>query len=634
MFKNVLRLRLARLLTPLNRPYRHPSVQLLATAVLLNRRLFFSSSRAAEESQKYHNDKLKREKLRDAKKLLLAQNLSLLSRLWVHIKWPLTRNDRPLTMDDLSAFASWLVMGNLLWIFLGTTTFGFVVMYFLDTLDRFWKSLKSAATGSDDSEEKKVLVTKSKSHDKSLIGELAGSVLSHGLGLRFSFEKGNVLPEFDEGMLKFKNVKVSLRSAQSKADNILFSAEISMLNLSLSFKKWYEGNGLIYNMEIYGMQAKVHRTHELPDKEMLPRSSQPLPTFNAMALSFSNYNDTHSVQNDSNEHSYLELESVTQDKHISLFDPDYNLANVKIHDSTIELYENDDQVPFRITIFNCDLPRLRGNRLLIDFFNANNVTGTVNNSMFTIHKHQLFANSENTVRFKLDGIDMGSLSKANPQLKFNWLVSGKAEVVADIRLPDFEALEADRSSTDTHSSGFLQWIMDEIKDLTQPQSKGSKSSLQDESLLKGAITAIYETFNKPHEPEGASLRESDYVIVNVTVKFRNLKATLPLYLPMASSAPIPFVTLQNLRSLISYINGLEMEKPLVIKTTVIEKLSDLYNLDIISQTRVFDAIVSDIYDDLSRMIKFDEKRIMEERSHMWSHSVISQLLLIGIGALA
>lgn len=593
-------------------------------SVLLSRRLLFIKSRIMEESKPKNPESSK-----VTKKILLAQNSSAISRLWVHIKWPLTRNDRPLTMDDLSAFASWLVMGNLLWIILGTTTFVFVAMYLLDTMDKFWESLKSATSNSDGRKEP---TSKSKSRDKSLIGELAGSVLSHGLGLKFSFESGNVLPEFDEGMLKFKNVKVFLKSS-SKSDSLLFSATISLLNLSLSFKKWYEGNGLIYNMEIFGMKAQVHRTHELLEAEMLA-PDQDITTFNSMALSFSKYNDTHNVQNDLNEHSYSELESVTKDKHISLFDPDYNLAIVKIHDSIIELYENDDQTPFRITIFNCDLPRLRGNRLLIDFFNADNVTGTVNNSMFTIHKHQTLANSENTVRFKLDGIDMGSLSKANPQLKFNWLVSGKAEIVADIRLPDFDALEAEKNALATPSVGFFQWIMDEIKDLTQPRVSSSASPEHDEGLFKGAISALYETFSRPLEAEKTSLQELDYVIVNVTVKFRNLKATLPPYLPMASSAPIPFVTLQNLRSLISYINALNSDAPLVIKTTVIEKLSDMYNLDIISQTRVFDTIVSDIYDDFSRMIKMDEKRIMDERSQLWSHSVVSQLLLLGIGALA
>lgn len=631
MLRNASQAQISRHLSYILRPGRFPvsilkCSKITAASLLLSRRLFHIKSRILEERKPKSAESSK-----VTKKFLLAQNSSAISRLWVHIKWPLTRNDRPLTMDDLSAFASWLVMGNLLWIILGTTTFVFVAMYFLDTIDKFWESLKSATSGADVDAEKD-LPSKYKNRDKSLIGELAGSVLSHGLGLKFSFESGNVLPEFDEGMLKFKNVKVFLKSS-SKSDNLLFSATISLLNLSLSFKKWYEGNGLIYNMEIFGMKAEVHRKHELHEAEMLT-PDQEIPTFNSMALSFSKYNDTHNVQNDLNEHSYSELESVNNDKHISLFDPEYNLSNVKIHDSVIQLYENDDQTPFRITIFNCDLPRLRGNRLLIDFFNAENVTGTVNNSMFTIHKNQTLANSENTVRFKLDGIDMGSLSKANPQLKFNWLVNGKAEIVADIRLPDFDALEAEKNALASPSVGFFQWIMDEIKDLTQPKVSSSAGADLDEGLFKGAIAALYETFSKPLEPANSPLQELDYVIVNVTVKFRNLKATLPPYLPMASSAPIPFVTLQNLRSLISYINALNSDAPLVIKTTVIEKLSDMYNLDIISQTRVFDAIVSDIYDDLSRMIKMDEKRIMDERSQMWSHSVVSQLLLLGIGALA
>lgn len=630
MLKNVGPSRISRRLAQFIRPNKNLWLNPSAT-LLLSRRLLSGHCRLYQEQEKS-----KKTQFKMTKKLLLAQSSSSLSRLWVHIKWPLTRNDRPLTMDDLSAFASWLVMGNLLWIILGTTTFGFVAMYLLDTFDKFWKSLKSATSSSHDEKDDNELPksdTGKKRKDQSLIAVLASSVLSHGLGLKFSFERGNVLPVFEEGMLKFNNVKIYLKSS-SKSDNILFSATVSLLNLTLSFKKWYEGQGLIYNMEIFGLRAKVHRTHEIPESELAPQN-QSLPTFNSMVLSFSNYNDTHNMQNDLNEHTYLELERVSIDKHISLFDPDYNLASVRIHDSSIELYENDDQVPFRITIFNCDLPRLRGDRLLIDFFNANNVTGTVNNSMFTIHKHQTFTNSENTVRFKLDGIDMGSLSKANPQLKFNWLINGSAEIVADIRLPNFDAMDSEKNSAAVPSVGFFQWIMDEIKDLTQPKQPVDNKTNHNDNLFTGAIAALYETFTKPREPEQLpTLQGSDYVIVNVTVKFRNLKATLPSYLPMASSAPIPFITLQNLRSLIGFINGLESNDPIVIKTMVIEKISDLHNLDIISQTRIFDTIVSDIYDDLCRMIKLDEKRIMDERSQMWSHSVISQLLLLGIGALA
>lgn len=550
------------------------------------------------------------EKPKVTKSQLLAQATSSFSRAWVHVKWPLTRNNRPLSLEDFSAVASWLVMGNLLWVVLGTTTFGLVAMYSVDQVDKFRQSV----LGENDESVK----------DDSFLGGLAGSILSHGLGLKFVFEKGNVMPELADGMLKFKNVKVYSTSTDDEHDRMVFSARISQLNMDLSFKKWYEGNGLVDSMEIYGIHAKVYRNYATAarDGELLTeKSSTP---FNAMALSFSRDNDSNNVHSDTTNYNYEELEQAIHKNRSQLIDADYRLSLVRVHDSFFELYENNDTQPFQMSIFNCDLPQLRGDRLLIDFFNAKNVTGAVNNSMFTIHKRQTFLDSDNIVRFKLDGIDMGSLSMANPQLKFNWIVNGKAEIVADIRMPEETKAAA--------ATGAFQSVLDEFKGLTSPKDNGHDAPSEN-SLLKGAINALYETFSNQRDNE-EDLNDSDYVIVNVKVKFKNLKATLPLHLPMASSRAVPFVTLQNLRQLIAYINSIEDGKPLVINTTVIEKISDLYNLDNISQTRVFDAIVSDIYDDLLHLIKLDEKRIMDEKSSMWSHSVVSQLLLLGLGVLA
>ena len=182
------------------------------------------------------------------KSQLLEQASSSLSRLWIHIKWPLTRNNRPFSLDDFSAFASWLLMGNVLWIILGTTTFGLVTMYSIDTFDRFWNGVKGEQNlGSEDKD------TNKKLNDDSFLGFIASSILSQGLGLKFVFQKGNVVPEFADGMLKFKNLKVY--STKSPAEELSFIASIQELNLSLSFKKWYKGNGLIYDMELSNLSV-------------------------------------------------------------------------------------------------------------------------------------------------------------------------------------------------------------------------------------------------------------------------------------------------------------------------------------------------------------------------------------------
>ena len=70
------------------------------------------------------------------KATLLSQANSGLSRMLIHLKWPLSRNTNTTsTWDMTSAFISWLVMGNILWIILGTTTFGLTLMYSLHYLD-------------------------------------------------------------------------------------------------------------------------------------------------------------------------------------------------------------------------------------------------------------------------------------------------------------------------------------------------------------------------------------------------------------------------------------------------------------------------------------------------------------------
>lgn len=620
------------------------------------------------------------DKSRLTKSHLLLNTKNPISRMLVHIKWPLIRNNRPFSIDDISAFISWMVMGNVLWIILGTTTFGLFTMYSIHTFDNIWNTIKGEGAKHDDEDEdnkengqKKIDFSKA---DHSILGFITASILCQGLGINFEFKKGNVLPEWKDGMLRFKDFNVytineSNHSSIEEGSNdevmlnsLDFTANIQAMNISLSFKKWYEGNGLIDELEIYGMNAKVHKNlnnnNEILSEKINSKSKQ--SPFNSMALSFSRYNEHQSLQNDINDHYYDELKSIRQSKQSSFIDSNYELNNIKIHDTYIEVYEHslvDNKLisPFKITIFNCDLPRLRGNKLLVDFFNANNVTGLINDSMFTIHKRQEYQSMNNSddnrmVTFKLDGINMGSVSKDNSQLKFNWIVNGKAQIVADIRLPSLDGDEVESNFNISNEykkfSNVILNIFSELANATLSSSSSSNSNrdldinndagIDDTPLLKSAFAAIFQTFtnnekNQDHNNSGDSI--SEYVLVNVKVKFFDLKASLPKQLPMASSTFIPFISLHDLRSLISYINDENSSLvPIVIKTTVIEKLSDLYNAQDLSQTKIFDVIISDIYDDLLKLVKLNEKRIIEEKSSLWSHSIASQLILLGLGVMA
>jgi mitochondrial distribution and morphology protein 31 len=60
---------------------------------------------------------------RPSKEELLAAATGFWSRMKVRFKWFSIRSVRPFNMDDISAFFSWFLVGQLVWILVGTTTF-------------------------------------------------------------------------------------------------------------------------------------------------------------------------------------------------------------------------------------------------------------------------------------------------------------------------------------------------------------------------------------------------------------------------------------------------------------------------------------------------------------------------------
>lgn len=552
---------------------------------------------------------------------LLSQATGPISRLLIHIKWPLKRSNKPFSIDDISAFFSWLVMGNVLWIILGTTTFGLVSLYSLYTSEKLLNGILCYFMG-DDSEKEHDDTTKVR--DNGIVAYITSSILSFGLGLEINFYKGNVLPQFKDGKLIFKNIQIV--SVADDENDMSFSFNIQTLNLSLSFGKWYDGHGLINDLEIFGLTGKVNRAG-LPS----------IITDDPSPVVFRRFYDNIHSQYDMNGQTDIINEPLLKQR--SRMDASYQLNQVKIHDSYFEIIENGRNTPLKISLINCELPKLTGKTLIIDFFNAENVTGLINDSMFTIHKKNEYNTTSNdTVRFKLNGIDMGNLTTYNPNLRFNWILNGKAEIIADIRIPNSDESETmfNFDYKDSRISNLITGLIKDIAHITTNDEDSNPSHVNDNQLMNGALQAVYQTFDTSNSYQAPREKpSSEYVIVNVTVKFYNLKASLPKALPLAYSNSIPFITLHDLRSLISYINKLDTDNlpPIIVKTTAIEKLSDLYNLENLSHTKLFDLIISDIYEDLLRKVSLDQKRIINEKSNLWSHSLASQLLLLGLGVI-
>jgi hypothetical protein len=71
---------------------------------------------------------------RPTKEELLAAATGFWSRLRVRFKWFSIRSLRPWNIDDWSAFISWVMVGHIVWILVGTTTFFSLLIFAIKTV--------------------------------------------------------------------------------------------------------------------------------------------------------------------------------------------------------------------------------------------------------------------------------------------------------------------------------------------------------------------------------------------------------------------------------------------------------------------------------------------------------------------
>jgi mitochondrial distribution and morphology protein 31 len=94
-----------------------------------------SVSDSSPSSSKYlHLPHLPKLPHRPTKEELLAAATGFWSRLKVRFKWFSIRSVRPWNVDDWSAFVSWFVLGNIVWVLVGTTTFFSLVILSINTV--------------------------------------------------------------------------------------------------------------------------------------------------------------------------------------------------------------------------------------------------------------------------------------------------------------------------------------------------------------------------------------------------------------------------------------------------------------------------------------------------------------------
>lgn len=492
-----------------------------------------------------------------------------------------------------------------------------------------------------------------------------GDYLTQSAGLTVVFESA-IVPKWKDNVITFRNVFVSRRPGQGKStvkkgssnaaaeaaaaaarkagldtaveeeddgNYTQFDVTIDTVNVTLSFIKWWNGKGLLKDVEVKGVRGVVDRTSV---------------HWNGEAVDPLTYRHEHNPG-------------------------DFELDHFRMEDLLVTIHQPGGFRPFSVSIFSCELPQLRKQWLFYDFLSASHMSGSYDGSLFTIHPRQIHGISsagerrqdefgDSSVwkkfsRLRIDGLKIDHLNRG-VEGPFGWIYEGNVDIVADVMFPtdpeegigkvvaEFydkmeEAVTSNRyiqildhtttgrnrkrepkrepDTIDTSTSGVF--ISNNPNDINTPQYS---SPLEEAISTPSSLTAT--TAAEKAEAELVEDEETpSYLVMDMRIHLNDVRAAVPLF----NNPHISYVNQALVRPIVAYINAKRTYIPITCR--IVKRLTDfdgawtVWDCGLMDDTsaEVYSAFARDVVDQQSRVRRF-------KRVGLWTVSLVVHALLAGV----
>lgn len=567
---------------------------------------------------------------RPTKEELLAAASGFWERLKVRFKWFSIRSMRPWNADEWGAFVSWFLFGHLVWILVGTTTFFSLVIFTINTV-----------------------------FAQETLAKWIGDYLTKSAGLTVVFESA-IVPKWGDGVITFRNVFVSRRPGQVKStvtkgssgaaaeaaalrkpdqdtatDEVddgnytQFDVTISTVNVTLSFIKWWNGKGLLKDVEVKGVRGVVDRT----SVEWSAEGEDPL-----------SFRHEHSPG-------------------------DFELDHFKMEDLLVTVHQPKGFRPFPVSIYSCELPQLRKQWLFYDFLSANHMSGSFDGSLFTIHPRQIHgvgpADTTGTghtdeddtsvwkkfSRLRIDGLKIDHLNRG-VEGPFGWIYEGNVDIIADIMFPadeddgigkvvgDFyDKLE---EAVTSHRYLKLLEAHDNLQGAAAPRnSKQTGPSIShDLGATSDGHMHKHGSFSPPAVPQHSTsshlptaapspIEESSpsYMVMDVRIHLNDVRAAVPLFHSREHLGG--YVNAALVRPIVAYINAKRTYIP--ISCRIVKRASDFDGSWSVYDCGLMDDLSAEVYAAFARDVEDQQSRVRRlKRVGVWTVSLVVHALLAGV----
>ena len=383
-----------------------------------------------------------------------------------------------------------------------------------------------------------------------------------------------------------------------------FDLSIDTVNVTLSFAKWFNSKGLLRDVEVRGVRGVIDRTSVHYSGEYIdPRS----------------YKHEHNPG-------------------------DFEINSFKMEDLLVTVHQPHNFRPFPVSIFSCDLPQLRRQWLFYDFLSANVMSGSFDDSLFTIHPRQMpghigtqsinsnESSSDTNIwkkhsRLRIDGLKIDHLNRG-VEGPFSWIHEGNVDIIADIMFP----AQSDES---------LAKVMSDFYDRMEATVTSNRKLRGDQDIEAINNDIVNNTGQFINASEAQAPDDKRFLVMDLRVHLNDVRAAVPLF-----TKDLSYVNNALIRPIVGYINSRKTFIP--INCRVVKRASEfdgswtifdsglmddlsaevilaMYERAMVNLMRMqtYQAFAKDVTDDQARFRRF-------RKVGLWSLQLAIQALFMGM----
>lgn len=457
-----------------------------------------------------------------------------------------------------------------------------------------------------------------------------------------------IVPRWGDGVISFRNVFVSRRpgqikstvskgspptaasvtsSEQKKEETLVeddgnytqFDLTLNTVNVSLSFVKWWNGKGLLKDVEIKGVRGVIDRT------------SVHWSSANVDPLS---YRHEHQPG-------------------------DFEIDSFKMEDLLVTVHQPGGFRPFSVSIYSCELPQLRKRYLFYDMLSANHMSGSFDGSLFTIHPRQVHgvaAGQERVSndfgepdawkkfsRLRIDGLKIDHLNRGD-EGPFGWIYEGNVDIVADVMFPtdDDESITKvvsdfyDRLEEAVTTNRYVQ-ILDRNKRRFQDDTDEVLRNGTFEEASQIPVPDEADPDARPTEPEtgdgsnppSSPVKKDEpprYLVMDMRIHLNDVKATVPVF-----TSNLSYINQALVRPIVAYINAKKTYIPMGCR--IVKRASDFDGAWSVFDCGLMNDVSAEVYDAFARDVENQNSRARRlKKVGLWTLSLAVQALFYGMAS--